>query len=1523
MINGLILTSLRNRLAVLLISTVLLVTGAVFTLRMPVDVFPDLTAPTVSIVVEGHGMAPEEMETLVTFPIETAVNGATDVRRVRSATAVGLAIIWVEFEWGTDIYRARQTVTERLAPIAATLPQQVEPPALAPVSSIMGETMFLSLTSDRHGLMELRTTAESMIRRRILAVSGVSQVTVIGGDLKQYQVLLDAQRMKALEVTMNEVSDALSHGNQNVSAGFLDDGKTENVLRGIGRIQNVADISDTVVASRHGRAITVGDVGEVRLGAAIKRGTGAASRRGPNHEPITEDGVILSIAKQPSANTLELTGLLDATLEDIQHSLPEGMVINSRLFRQSDFIENSIRNTTAALLEGGLFVVVIVIAFLASMKASLITLLAIPISLVSAVLALHFTGASINTMTLGGMAIAIGALVDDAIIDVENVVRRLRLNRRLPKEERENVIKVIFDASVEVRTSIVFATFIILLVFTPLLFLSGVEGRLLRPLGVAFCVSLAASLLTALTLTPALCSYLLPESKTVRGEHEPRLIVWLKKLYRGPLDWVLRHPWLTTVPAVALLVVSLVAASRMGKEFLPEFNEGGYVIGLVTLPGTSLQQSSELTSLAQKTLMRHPEVIAMGRRTGRAERDEHAQGVEATELDMTIDMSAPERLGLAPRTQAEFVEAMRSDLALIPGLQATIGQPISHRIDHMLSGTRATIAVKIFGDELPTLRRVAAQVEEQMSGIAGVVDLSTEQQIDVPQVRVEFRREALARYGLHISEAADALTAAFRGNPVSQVLEGQQVYDVTVRLAESPNADEADVGEVLVDTPMGYKVPLKTLAHIYQDSGPNFINRENVQRKIVVMCNVAGRDMGSVVADIQRIVSDNVVMPPGYYVQYGGQFESAEATNQRLMLLGILVIVTIGFMLHIMFGSMRAALLIMVNLPLALIGGVAGVYFSGGVLSVASIIGFISVFGIAARNGIMLVSHIAHLQRYEGVHDFKEAVRRGSMERLAPILMTALAAGLALIPLAMKGEEPGTEILTPMAMVILFGLLSSTVLNMLVVPALFLRFGKPPKLAAPRSEEGFLKGAMPSTLGSWLALPTVGLLALMGAASCAQIDPQADFDQAGELLTQRSGVEQVYDPGHLRQDRDGATIDGLRAEEVSAYFRDGLSLEEALQLGLLNNRDLQADFQRIGIAHADWVQAGLWRNPSLDAMLRTPTGAGSDVLELALGLQLMDLWRVPLQQRLAEHEVQATVLRVARRGAELAADVEQAYWQAVVAEQELVAMEKAVKLEQQWVKAHQLYFDAGELTEVELQTQQAAWKQLELQWIEQADAVDLSRNQLATLLSVQRDLGRVPLTTQVSAVDWSAEAEPEAEALIRLALQQRLDLQSMQQSVLALEQVVELHKSGRWGDVGVGLSTERDDDNTLLGPAVNWVLPLFDQNQARIARAEFELAAMRKQFEQQQVLVAQQVRGLAQQIQNLGDAIAFQQTIVIPELQRAMNQQMIRVRAGEETKLAVMRIQRDIYSAERALNAKRLQLAALHAQLVQASGQVK
>lgn len=1041
MLTTLVRLSLRYRMILVVLSATLLVYGIQTGRDMPIDVFPDLTAPTVTILVEGHGMAPEEMETLVTFPIEAAVHGAADVRRVRSATSVGIAVVWVDFDWGTNIFHARQTVTERIAAIAGDLPAQVEAPVLSPVSSIMGEILFVGLTSDRHDPTALRVVADTQVARRLLAVEGVSKVSPIGGDVKQYQAVLDPQRLRAYGISMQEVAAAISVNNENVSAGVLVDGGSESILRGIGRVETIQDIAEILVRNEGGRAITVGDLGEVRIGAALKRGTAAASTRGPEGEAITREGVVLAIQKQPDANTLSLTLELDEVIEEIQRGLPEGMMLNNQLFRQSDFIEASVHNANMALLEGGILVVLVVLLFLSSLRASLITLLAIPISLVVAVITLRLFGASINTMTLGGMAIAIGALVDDAIIDVENVIRRLRENRTLAEGERRNVLKVILDASVEVRFSIVFATLIILLVFSPLFALTGVEGRLLQPLGLAFCVSLAASLLTALTLTPALCAYLLPRSPTVLRAKESRFVVFLKRIYAPVLDWVLDHPWRVTLPILLLLIGAGVGVSRMGRSFLPEFHEGAMVLGLVSLPGTSLDESDALAQEVESLLMRHPEVQAIGRRTGRAEGDEHVMGVEASEFDLTLDMLAPERLGLATRSKEEMLGAMRADMGRIPGVQATFGQPISHRIDHMLSGTRANLAIKIYGEDLRVLRSLGANAEQLIAGVPGIVDLSVERQVDLPQWRVEYDRAALARYGIPLRWAAETLNAAFRGQVVSQVLEGKNTYDLVVRLSSGLSGSASAIGGVLVDTPAGARIPMAQLARIVEDRGPNLIAREDVQRKIVVMANVSGRDLGGMVDEVQEILARDLTLPSGYFLEYGGQFENAASTNRRLSILGVVVVIGMAMLLYLMFRRKEDVILILLNLPLALIGGVLGVFLSGGVLSVASIIGFISVFGIAARNGIMLVSHARHLEGESSGKDFRSVVFQAAMERLAPILMTAAAAGLALVPMAMKAKEPGTEILAPMAMVILFGLLSSTFLNMLMVPALLHRFG--------------------------------------------------------------------------------------------------------------------------------------------------------------------------------------------------------------------------------------------------------------------------------------------------------------------------------------------------------------------------------------------------------------------------------------------------------------------------------------------------
>lgn len=1026
MIDALISWSLRNRAAVLVMAALLLVIGGYTALKMPVDVFPDLTAPTVTVITEAKGMAPAEVESQVTFPIEAAVNGASGVRRVRSATAVGLSIVWIEFDWGTDIYAARQIVSEKVNVAASELPPEVDRPVLAPVSSIMGEILFISLTSDKHTPIELRTTADTVIRRRILSVPGVSQVTPIGGGVKQFQVLVSPAKLQAHGLSLSQVTRALEEGNENVSAGFINERSSEWLIAGVGRVRSLEDIGETVVVAKNGVPTKVGDLGEVVIGEEPKRGEGSASGK---------PAVILGIQKQPGANTLKLTKELDAVLDDIGAKLPSGMTIDRHIFRQADFIEVAIHNVMAALRDGGLLVVAIVLLFLANVRATFITLTAIPLSLVVTVLVMKAFGATMNTMTLGGMAIAIGALVDDAVILVENVFRRLRLNTLHPEGHRKRAMQVVFDASIEIQRSIVFATLIIAMVFLPIFFLSGVEGRLLKPLGIAYIVSLGASLLVALTVSPVLCDLLLPKSKAVLTGHEPKVVTWLKSHYAKILNPVLNHPWRVTLPAALALVLALGSTFFMGRSFLPEFNEGTLTLSAVTLPGTSLQQANEYGNLIERTLLSHPEVTGVARRQGRAELDEHAQGVESSEIDVSLKMQK--------RSKEEFLEALRRDFSLIPGMNIIIGQPISHRIDHMLSGTRANIAVKIFGDNLYQLRLLASRARKEMEAVPGVVDLSIEQQTDVPILRAHFDRNAIARHGLTVREVARTMEAAVKGVTVSRVLEGRNSFDLVVRLTGPEGWQLDDIGEVLVDTPAGAKVPLKSLADIRKETGPNYISREQVERKIVVMCNAGGRDVTSIVNDCKKVVDPLVAEMPGYRVEYSGQFESAAEAGRIITLLGIAVVIGIGFLLHLAFGSGRDAALVMLNLPLALIGGVVGVFVSGGVLSVASLIGFITVFGIATRNGIMLVSHIKHLEQHEGVTDFREAVFRGAMERLAPILMTALAAGLALIPLALSGHKPGSEIQTPMAIVILFGLLTSMLLNMIVVPALYLRFGRP------------------------------------------------------------------------------------------------------------------------------------------------------------------------------------------------------------------------------------------------------------------------------------------------------------------------------------------------------------------------------------------------------------------------------------------------------------------------------------------------
>jgi CzcA family heavy metal efflux pump len=1031
MIARIIDASLRNRLVVLFAAALLLVIGTWQALRMPVDVFPDLTAPSVTVVAEAHGMSPTEVESQVTFPLETALNGAPGVRRVRSLSGTGLSVITIEFEWATELMRARQVVAERLQIARASLPADLPPPVMAPAASIMGEILFIALVSDRASGMDLKSVADWTVRRRLLAVPGVAEVITIGGDEKQYQVTLKPERLATYNVTVDDVLKAVRESNQNAPAGFYLENAQEHVIQAVGRVRRAEDIGEAVVTVRNGQPVLVKYLGDVGIGPGVVRGTGSH-----NGKPA----VIFAIQKQPGANTLELTKRLDQAFESIGAGLPQGMRIESRIFRQADFIERAIDNLLSALRDGAILVIAIVFVFLLSIRATVITLLALPISLLAAVLALRALDASLNTMTLGGLAIALGALVDDAIIVVENIVRRLKQNSERAEHTRIPAMQVVLDATTEIQGSIVFATVIIMLVFVPVFFLTGVEGRLLAPLGFAYVVALAASLIVAITVTPALAYVWLRQGKGI-ARREPRWLSGFKAGYVRVLQRLVERWQIVATVAVAAFAVAVFGLLIAGRAFLPDFNEGSLTVNLTTIPGTSLEESNRLALRVEKTLLAHPEVVATARRTGRAPADPHAQEIYASEIEATLAMKT--------RSREAFLEALRSDLRSISGMNVVIGQPISHRIDHMLSGTRANIAVKIFGPDLYELRRIGERVKTEVQAVKGAVDVALEQQADIPMVMVRLRRDAIARYGLTVNEVLEIVETALAGSKVSRVLEGEAGFDLVVRFDPAVRSSLEAMRSTVVTTASGVQVPLSALADIVKDRGPNLVGRESVQRRIVVMANVAGRDLQGVVSDISARTAKNVQLPPGYRVEYGGQFESAAEATRTLGLLTIAVIAGILLLLYIAFGSGRDALLVMLNLPLALIGGVAGMYVAGGVLSVATLIGFITLFGIATRNGVMLVSHIHHLQREEGVEDAREAVIRGAAERLVPILMTALAAGLALVPLALAQGQPGSEIQAPMATVILFGLLSSTLLNMFVVPSLYLRFGS---AARPRAK---------------------------------------------------------------------------------------------------------------------------------------------------------------------------------------------------------------------------------------------------------------------------------------------------------------------------------------------------------------------------------------------------------------------------------------------------------------------------------------
>ena len=1026
MFDKIIAFSLKNRLFVLAVAALILVYGGWVIVNLPVDVFPDLNRPTINIMTEAGGLAPEEVEVLVTLPIEVAVNGTPGLERVRSSSGVGLSVIYLEFDWGTDIYRNRQLVAEKLALVKEQLPKNVTP-MMGPISSIMGEFQLVGLTSEDPsvGPMDLRTIADWVLRPRLLSIPGIAQVIPMGGQVKQYQILLSSNALRDRNVSLEEVQHNLSHLSQNTTGGFINFSNKEFMIQNVGRVKNLEEVEESVVGSTLGRPVKAKEVATVKLGPRIKRGDASI-----NAAPA----VILSVQKQPGASTIELTHTIAKSLDEIQSSLPKGVKINRQLFKQADFIEHAVHNVQEALRDGAILVTVVLFLFLLNFRTTAITLTAIPLSFVLTAIVFKWFGLNINTMTLGGLAVAIGELVDDAIVDVENVFRRLRENQQNP--EPRSSFRVIYEASSEVRNSIVFATIIVVLVFIPLFSLGGLEGRFFAPLGVGYVVSLIASLVVSLTVTPALCSYLLPNMKAMAHEQDGFLVRFLKRWDEKMLRRALKRPKLIVGSVVALFLVSVALIPLMGKEFLPKFNEGTAMISVVLPPGVSLEHSNNVGTKAEKIILEIPEVKSVSRRTGRAELDEHAEGVHNGEVDVDFkEMGRPRDVVL---------EEIRQKLLIaIPGSFINLGQPISHRLDHLLSGVKAQIAIKIFGPELDLLRSSAAQVYSAIKDVKGLVDLQIEQQVQIPKIKIQFLREEAIKYNIVVGELATQLEMALEGEVTAQVLEGQRIFDVFMRLDDSSRSNIDRIKSVIIKTmPDGRRIALDQVADVYETTGPNMVNRENMQRRIVVQANTSGRDLDSVINEIRKNVSKTVKLPEGYYVSYGGQFESQQKASRMMLFLGALSIFGIFLVLYGHFRSGFIALQIMLNIPMALIGSVVAIFLSDRILSVASMVAFVTLCGIASRNGIMMISHYLHLMMHEKEPFGEEMVIRGSLERLVPVLMTALTAMLALVPLMLAKGEPGKEILHPVAVVIFGGLFSSTLLDMWVTPAVFLSFGK-------------------------------------------------------------------------------------------------------------------------------------------------------------------------------------------------------------------------------------------------------------------------------------------------------------------------------------------------------------------------------------------------------------------------------------------------------------------------------------------------
>ena len=1026
MLNKIIGFSLQNRILVLVASVLLLIGGTYTAMHTEVDVFPDLNAPTVVIMTEANGMAAEEVEQLVTFPVETAVNGATGVRRVRSSSTNGFSVVWVEFDWDTDIYLARQIVSEKLAVVNESLPANVGKPTLGPQSSILGEMLIVGLTADSTSMLDLRTIADWTIRPRLLSTGGVAQVAVLGGDIKEYQVQLDPERMRHYGVTLSEVMNITREMNLNANGGVLYEYGNEYIVRGVLSTDKVDQIAKAVVRSNgvSGAPILLEDIADVQVGAKLPK-LGTASERGKH-------AVLLTVTKQPATSTLELTDKLEASLQDLQKNLPADVKVSTDIFRQSRFIESSIGNVQKSLLEGGIFVVIVLFLFLANIRTTVISLVTLPLSLIASILALHYMGFTINTMSLGGMAIAIGSLVDDAIVDVENVYKRLHENRLKPAGEQLPILEVVFNASKEVRMPILNSTLIIIVSFVPLFFLSGMEGRMLVPLGIAFIVALAASTVVALTVTPVLCSYLLGKEKIKKQNNEnsdSAVARKMKQWYGSALTFVLGHKKGVLGGTIGLFVVALGCFFTLGRSFLPPFNEGSFTINISSLPGISLEESDKMGHRAEELLLSIPEIQTVARKTGRAELDEHALGVNVSEIEAPFE--------LKDRSRSELVAEVREKLGTIVGANVEIGQPISHRIDAMLSGTKANIAIKLFGDDLNRMFTLGNEIKSAIQGIPGIADLNVEQQIERPQLVISPKREMLAKYGISLPEFSEFVNVCLAGEAVSQVYEKGKSFDLTVRVKDNLRDEMEKIRNLMIDTGDGQKIPLNYVAEIRSAMGPNTISRENVKRKIVISANVADRDLRSVVNDIQAQVDAQIKLPEGYHIEYGGQFESEQAASRTLALTSFMSIVVIFLLLYHEFRSVKESAIILINLPLALIGGVFALLITTGEVSIPAIIGFISLFGIATRNGMLLISHYNHLQQEEG-YGVYDSVIRGSLDRLNPILMTALSSALALIPLALSGDLPGNEIQSPMAKVILGGLLTSTFLNGFIIPIVYL-----------------------------------------------------------------------------------------------------------------------------------------------------------------------------------------------------------------------------------------------------------------------------------------------------------------------------------------------------------------------------------------------------------------------------------------------------------------------------------------------------